>query len=132
VAEAVPRVAWTGDPPSKVRVMSVTVRLRGPVWGWRRVTWSAVTGWTSFTWRDSSVPGLNAPSVHAVSGLPSTALSGWFSAVLVIGLEYAVARTDATPSTTATVWVPLPASGKTGSDASAGSKTSGLSLACST
>ncbi len=65
----------------------VTVRFRGPVWGWSRVMWSAVTGWTSFTWMDSSVAGLNAPSVQAVSGFPSTAFSGWFSAVLVMGLE---------------------------------------------
>ncbi len=43
-----------------------------------------------------------------------------------------MARTEATPLTTATVWVSLPAPGKTGIAASDGSDTSGVSLACST
>ena len=86
-SEAAPSDAVTGEPPSKVRVTFVTVRLRGPVWGWSREMWSAVTGWSSLIWMASSVAGLNAPSVQAVSGFPSTTLRGWFSAVLVMGLE---------------------------------------------
>ena len=48
--------------------------------------WLVVTGWVSAICRLASVARPKAPSVQAVSTLPSMAWKGRFSAVLVIGL----------------------------------------------